>query len=298
MVARRKSRSTTTADSTIVGLVRHHPGFRSRHSRHRRDIWVYLPPGYQQSRQRYPVLYCQDGQNMMDRRTAFLGIEWELDEALEAGIPSGEIAPLIAVCVANTPARRDEYTPTPDPFEGGGKARRYLRFMREELMPFIDRRYRTRRGARNTGVLGSSLGGLLSLHIALHHAHTFGRVAALSPSLWWDHGEILARLAHNGPPPKARLWLDMGTREGPVSKRGGSAAIHATRLARDLLIARGMKLDHTLKYIEAPCGTHNEAAWAARLPWILRFLYPGPIPCWLPPSSRAAPRPIPWQDPI
>ena len=110
--------------STVVGHVRHYPGFRSRHTGYQRDIWVYLPPGYfAERRQRYPVLYCQDGQNMMDRVTSYLGVEWELDEALDAGIRAREITPLIAVCVANTPSRYAEYTPTIDPYEGGGRAR-------------------------------------------------------------------------------------------------------------------------------------------------------------------------------
>ncbi len=283
-------------ESTIAGDVRAHLDFPSRHTGQVRDVLVYLPPGYDHdARRRYPVLYCQDGQNMMDAATAFLGVEWRLDETLESGIDRGEIAPLIAVCVANTPARAEEYTPVVDPVVGGGQADRYIAFLREELMPFVDACYRTRGGPRATGLLGSSLGGLLALHGALDHWRTFGRVAAISPSFWWAAGEILDRMARVRPGGNARLWIDMGTREGGQLGQAISPdpMIYAGRWARDLLVAGGMRLDDDLKYVEAPCAEHTEGAWAERLPWVLRYLFPGPVPTGLPWSARAAPA-KPW----
>lgn len=284
------------ARSTIVGDVRVHLDFPSEITGLTRDVLVYLPPNYEVAKgERYPVLYCQDGQNMMDRATAFLGVEWELDEALEAGIEGGEIAPLIAVCVENSKARADEYTPVVDRVTGGGGADRYLAFMREELMSFIDRAYRTKRGPANTGILGSSLGGLLSMHAALDHGDAFGRVAAISPSLWWAEGEILDRMAYVTPCKGVRLWIDMGTREGGHGSRPVTPdpMIYASRWARDLLVAGGMVLDSDLRYVEAARAEHTERDWAARLPEVLRFLFPGENTGRLPWSARAA-VPKPW----
>ncbi len=282
--------------STIAGDVRAHLDFPSAITGLSRDVLVYLPPSYEDERgQRYPVVYCQDGQNMMDRATAFLGVEWGLDEALEAGIGEGEIAPLIAVCVENSKARADEYTPVVDQVTGGGGADRYLAFVREELMPFIDRAYRTKRGPANTGILGSSLGGLLSLHAALDHGDAFGRIAAISPSLWWAEGEILDRMAFATPRRGVRLWIDMGTREGGHGSRPVTPdpMIYASRWARDLLVAGGMVLDSDLRYVEAALAEHTERDWAARLPGVLRFLFPGEKTGRLPWSARAA-VPKPW----
>lgn len=275
---------------TIVGNVRHFTGVRSEVLDNQRDVWVYLPAGYDgRARRRYPVLYCQDGQNMMDAATAFLGVEWQLDECLEQGIAAGEIEPLIAVCVSNTPRRAYEYTPVRDSIMGGGGADAYVRFLTEELKPLIDERFRTLPEPEHTGTIGSSLGGLLSLHIALNHSHRFGRVGAVSPSYGWAQGEILQRMAALRTPPPVRLWIDMGTREGP-SHLHPNPLVQAGRFARNMLMAAGMRLDGDLAYIEAPFSDHNEAAWASRLPKIMRFLFPGPNLATQTRSTRAAVR--------
>src|SRR5579871_4912540 len=136
-----------------------------------RDIIVYLPPGYEtEKRKRYPVLYMQDGQNLFDDATSFLG-EWHLDETAQALIPAKEIAPLIIVGIYNAGIHRiDEYTPARDPkMSMGGQADLYGRMLVEELKPFIDRRYRTLKDAAHTGLGGSSLGGLVSLYLGLKH---------------------------------------------------------------------------------------------------------------------------------
>src|SRR5690349_12216963 len=142
-----------------------HRGFASQLLSSRRDIAVYLPPGYEESRDRYPVFYLQDGQNLFDPATAFGGQDWHAGETADAMFSRGEIRPVILVGIYNTGVHRiSEYTPTRDRrLRKGGKADRYARMLAREIKPFIDREYRTLRGAPNAAVGGSSLGALASL---------------------------------------------------------------------------------------------------------------------------------------
>ena len=147
------------------GRIRLHSRFPSRYLSTPRDIVVYLPPGYDSDGQNHSVLYLQDGQNLFDPATAFMGQDWRADVTADYLILNGNIEPLILVGVYNTGVRRiSEYTPTKDPRRRkGGKGDRYAQMLARELKPFIDREYRTNRACAHTGVGGSSLGGLVSL---------------------------------------------------------------------------------------------------------------------------------------
>jgi predicted alpha/beta superfamily hydrolase len=236
-----------------------------------RGLQVWLPPGYEAGgRERYPVLYLQDGQNVFDSAAA--GAEWQVDEAAQAGVTSGRLAPFIVVAVDNTAERIHDYTPTAmrlspgGPLQGGG-AGAYSRYLIEELKPFIDAHYRTEPDARHTAVGGSSLGGLLSLWLAIHHADTFGAALVVSPSVWWDGAFALRDLGESRWPQasRPRLWLDVGGREG-------GDTLDDARHLRDALHAKGWG-DGVLRYLEAPEGAHDEASWALRVPAMLEFLY-------------------------
>jgi predicted alpha/beta superfamily hydrolase len=260
---------------TLTGEFRTHKNFHSRYLRSDRDVLVYLPPGYDaDKKKRYPVLYLHDGQNLFDGATSFIkGAEWGVDETAQRLITGGAIEPLIIVGVYNTGRDRvDEYTPTVDAkYKAGGKADLYGRMLVEELKPFIDSEYRTRRDAKQTGLGGSSLGGLVSLYLALKYPQTFGRVAVVSPSVWWDNKMIVREVEALKKRPRLHIWLDMGTKEG------GNEAEEQTRNARtlrDALVRKGWKEGSDLKYFEAEGAEHNERAWAARVEPMLRFLFP------------------------
>jgi predicted alpha/beta superfamily hydrolase len=262
-------------EHTLTGEFRAHKNFHSRFLPSDRDVLVYLPPGYDaDKKKRYPVLYLHDGQNLFDGATSFIkGAEWGVDETAQRLITGGAIEPLIIVGVYNTGRDRvDEYTPTADArYKAGGKADLYGRMLVEELKPFIDSEYRTRRDAKQTGLGGSSLGGLVSLYLALKYPRTFGRVAVVSPSVWWDDRVIVREVEALKKRPRLRIWLDMGTKEG------GNEAEEQTRNARalrDALVRKGWKEGSDLKYFEAEGAEHNERAWAARVEPMLRFLFP------------------------
>ena len=235
-----------------------------------RVVSVYLPPQYlEQEERRFPVLYLQDGQNLFDGRTSYIaGKTWNANTTADRLTEAGEIEPLILVGVANTGLRRiAEYTPTRDYKMGGGEGRSYGRLLIEELKPLIDRSYRTLPEAKNTGVGGSSLGGLISLYLGFAHPEVFGKVAVMSPSLWWDHRSIFNAIEQQVTKPELRIWLDMGTAEGTRPVRD------ADMLER-LLVKRGWKIGVDLAYVKAQDAVHDERAWSERFGDVLRFLFP------------------------
>lgn len=262
------NRAVPSADE---GTYQRHTGFHSEFLAKDRDIIVYLPPCYDAGEpKRYPVLYLQDGQNLFDGATAFIfGQHWHVGETADALITEGSVEPLIIVGVYNAGEKRvDEYTPTKDRRRRiGGQADLYGRFIVEELKPFIDARYRTLRDARNTGLGGSSLGGLVTLHLGIKYPHVFGKLAVLSPSIWWDRRVILSKVRTLESKPEVRVWIDVGTEEG-------SYAVKDAGLLRDALVASGWVLDSDLRYLEAEGARHNELAWAERVAPVLKFLFP------------------------
>jgi predicted alpha/beta superfamily hydrolase len=249
------------------GRLRIHPRFVTKYLSSSRDLIVYVPPGYDgDGERRHPVLYLQDGQNLFDPATAFGGQDWRVDETVDALIEQGVIEPIIVVGVYNAGVRRiSEYTPTRDKTrKKGGKGDRYAQMLAREAKPFLDREYRTRR--HDAAVGGSSLGGLVALEAALLYPRIFRKAAVLSPSVWWDNRSILRLVNQYDAPERPRLWLDAGTAEA-------EEVIPDLRLLRDALTAKGWCPGETLGYAEIDGADHSEAAWAARLPDVLRFLY-------------------------
>ena len=251
--------------------IRLHPRFASRYLSTPRDIVVYLPPGYDSGTAPCPVLYLQDGQNLFDPHTAFGGQDWHADVTADDLILRGAIEPLIVVGIYNTGVRRvSEYTPTKDPRRRkGGKGDRYAKMMAQELKPFIDREYRTRRSAAHNGVGGSSLGALVSLETGLLYPRVFGRLAILSPSVWWDNRSILEMVRAYKFESRARIWLDSGTDEGDAPHQ----SLADLKLLRDALKEKGWREGVDLHCREVPGAGHHERAWGARFGDVLQYLF-------------------------
>ena len=249
--------------------LRRHEQFHSEFLKHDRDVLVWLPPGYHHDVQRYPVLYMHDGQNLFEPETAFQkGEHWRLSETATELIDGGAIEPLIIVGIYNTGAsRKEEYTPTRDAKLGGGHADDYGRMIIDELKPLIDRTYRTRPEREYTGLGGSSLGGLVTLYLGFRHPNVFGRLAALSPSVWWNYRSILKTIRQARSKPRSRIWVDMGTAE---AKRG----IDDARLLKAALVGLGFVDGVDLHYAEYEGAEHTETAWAERVGPMLKWLFP------------------------
>lgn len=251
--------------------LRKHPGFASTFLSDPRDVIIYLPPGYDADpTRRYPVLYLHDGQNLFDGATAFVrGQDWRVDDTAERLIRDRLIEPLIIVGIHNTGEHRiEEYTPSRDRRErAGGEADAYGHMLTEELKPFIDRTYRTLNDTSHTGLGGSSLGGLVTLYLGLRRPHVFGKLAVLSPSVWWDDKVILKLIRMTAPKQRPFIWLDIGTGEG-------GRTVRDARALRNELQRAGWQSGVDLQYSEIPDAEHNEAAWASRVGPFLTFLFP------------------------
>jgi predicted alpha/beta superfamily hydrolase len=245
--------------------------FRSRWLPSRRDVIVYLPKVYfSEPAHRFPVFYLHDGQNVFDGRTSYVANHtWRAVETTDFLTDAGAIEPVILVGVANTGVKRmAEYTPTRDPRLGGGAGDRYGRLLVHELKPLIDDEFRTLTGPEHTGLGGASLGGLISLALGIEYPQVFGKLAVMSPSVWWNQRSILNivssyRTGHTRP----KIWLDMGTAEGLRHLRD-------TDLLHRRLVLRGWRDGASMEYLRVEGGLHTEDAWAARFARTLEFLFP------------------------
>src|SRR5262245_1633036 len=239
--------------------------------KNRRTIDVYLPSSYPSGR-RYPVVYMQDGQNLSDPATAFAGT-WDLEGALERLAASGLDA--IVVGIHNMgDARLAEYSPFPDRRHSGGGADGYLAFLTATIKPRIDRLFRTRVDREETAILGSSMGGLVSLYAYFRCPAIFGRAGAMSPSIWFGQGAILDFIKEARTPPSGRIYLDVGMHEGAGTVRDArrlGRLLVQKRFTRDRRGRRGGGRSR-LRYVEDPRGRHTEGDWARRLPGALEFL--------------------------
>ena len=258
------------ASSSLKSRLRLHRQFPSELMDETRDFMVYLPPMYEaEANRRYPTLYLQDGQNLFDPDTSFIpGKYWRVGETADELIMTGAIEPLLIVGIYNTGERRiDEYTHIEDNRLGGGRADAYGQMLVEELKPLVDHRYRTLPGSENCGLGGSSLGGLVSMYLGLRYTRVFGKLAAMSPSVWWRNRAILKTVAQLKRKPALRIWLDIGTRE---SQR----ALPDARALKTALANKGWKLGEDLYYTEVEGGHHDEVAWSQRVAPMLKFLFP------------------------
>ncbi len=243
---------------TVAGTLIVWTDFYSPELDNERDVLVYLPPSYAHSERRYPVLYMHDGQNLFDSGTSFAGVEWGVDETMEA--LASENIEAIVVGLSNMGEERvAEYNPFPHVWQGRGD--RYVRFLAETVKPKIDADFRTLPNREQTGILGSSMGGLISLYAFFYAPETFGFAGVMSPSLWVGGGAI-----HNAveaaPFTPGKIYLDNGSRE-PSARRMNA-----------LLLKKGYRKETDLRFYSEPEGEHTESAWARRLPDALRFLLP------------------------
>jgi predicted alpha/beta superfamily hydrolase len=238
-----------------------------------RLLRVWLPPDYDGwGDTRYPVLYLNDGQNLFEPATAFAGVHWQVGETATRLIAEEKIRPLIIVGIDNTKNRASEYIPynSKDPKVPNAKGSCYPDFLQREVMPLIEERYAVLTGPENTGLGGSSLGGLITLYTQLAASGVFGRLLIESPSLFVANGKILRQSARVRNWPQ-RVYLGVGTQEVGNAEKDAKTVEYVRELESILHLA-GLD-DQRLKVVIEQGAGHNEAAWAARFPEALKFLF-------------------------
>lgn len=218
-----------------------------------RRIWIYLPPNYHKTKKRYPVIYMQDGQNLFDDATSFSG-EWGVDETLNRFGEKGELSAIVVGIDNGGSERLDEYSPWEnDKYKKGGKGSLYLEFLVKTLKPFIDKSFRTYRGPKNTAVIGSSMGGLISFYAGIKYPQIFGKVGVFSPSFWFSDKNLMAYMNRNHKNLKhSKFYFVAGANEGddmPGHIREVEKKLLQFIPAKDIHV----KIDQD--------GTHSEGYW-------------------------------------
>jgi len=271
------SHYTSRPDHFISGIVRVAPALHSPQLRNQRDLLVYLPPSYHHSQQRYPVIYMHDGQNLFDNATSFAG-EWGVDETMEQLAHSSGLEAIIVGIPNAGEARLAEYTPFRDRHLGGGRGDAYLDFIVHTVKPLIDHDFRTLPGRRTTGIMGSSLGGLISLYAFFARGGAFGFAGVMSPSLWFAQEAIFDFVEASAFWP-GKLYLDAGTRElgeqpgGRLHRATASRRYYASvRRMKGILVRKGYRPLRDLMHVEEQWAGHSESSWGRRLGPALRFL--------------------------
>lgn len=233
-----------------------------------RRILIYLPPDYETTQKRYPVLYMHDGQNLFDNATSFSG-EWEVDESLNELQAQGDYG-CIVVGIDNGGALRiDELAPWVNAsYNEGGEGDKYVDFIVETLKPFVDQNYRTLPGRDYTGIMGSSLGGLISQYGAIEHEDVFSKAGILSPAFWFNDPEIFDHSANTPKTGPMRVYQYAGQQED-----NGSVVDDVNQM-ESVLLNNGFGAGELFKSIN-PNGQHSEPYWRAEFPDAYKWLFAG-----------------------
>lgn len=228
-----------------------------------RKLRVYFPPGYADSKKRYPVLYMHDGQNLFDDATSFVG-EWKVDETLNALSKSHGLE-LIVVGIDNGQDKRmNELSPWQNDEFGDAEGEYYLEFITDVVKPYIDTNFRTRPEAEYTAIMGSSMGGLIS-HYAIHQRpDVFSKAGIFSPSYWFSD-QVYGFTANNPVPNSSRLYFLVGTKEGD------SMVSNMEKMVAQQLAQGHLPSNLVSKVVEG--AEHNESFWSEEFPEAILWLY-------------------------
>ncbi len=242
------------------------------------DVW--LPADYSKDK-KYAVLYMQDGQNLFNPKDAPEKVEWGIDETLQRLINEKKVRDTIVVGVWYSKDRLKEFSPE-KAFDyvnkrdaklnkyhmpPGGGSDNYLAFLVEELKPFIDKNYSTLTDREDTFVMGSSMGGLMSLYAIIEYPNVFGGAACMSTHFSLGDGVMVDYLEQNLPSPKEhKIYFDYGT-------LGLDSEYEPYMIRTDKAMSKkGYKKDENWKTIQFQGAAHNETSWSGRVDFPLTFL--------------------------
>lgn len=244
--------------NSITGNVKYHNDIYSPQLDNVRDMIVWLPPSYNtQISKRYPVLYLHDGQNVFDPSTSFLGIDWQLDETVTSLIEKDKLKEIIMVGIYNTDDRTSEYRP----IQNGEK---YSKFLIDTVKPFIDSTYRTLTNSSNTAVMGSSMGGLISFHLAWEFPEIFSMAGCLSPAFLVDNEEIVKRVKKTEKEKSIKLVITNGTVDLETELQPA--------ITKMINVLMDKEFDNIIYEIFED-AKHNEPAWAKQVEIPLLYFF-------------------------
>lgn len=219
-----------------------------------RRIWVYLPPNYDSTTKKYPVIYMHDGQNLFDNATSFSG-EWGVDETMNQLAQSNNIEAIIVGIDNGGDARLDEYSPWKNTkYQKGGEGNQYIDFITQTLKPYIDKRYRTLTQPKNTALIGSSMGGLISLYGGVKYPQVFGKIGIFSPAFWFVSKDLNYFINQNrNNLRQSKFYFVAGQNEDDGMPK-------EIENIKDLLLQKKVPAQNISVKIDAD-GTHSESYW-------------------------------------
>jgi len=254
----------------------------------KRKVRIYLPPCYEVTTDTaYPVVYMHDGQNLFDKSDAAYGEIWNAHGAVESLInETFKGAIIIGIDNAEGLYRLDEYSPwistEVEVLKGlnlgdrkvGGYGKFYGDFILQTLKPWVDRTYRTKPSRENTAIIGSSMGGYISLYLGATYPHVFGMVGAFSTAAWFNQNALLTCLKDIDLSLPTRWYLDVGTKEtsNEAISHFNELYVSGSQEIVNTLTERGVSLEFILFVVDEG-GIHNEKDWARRLPHALKWLF-------------------------
>ncbi|EFC41786.1 esterase [Naegleria gruberi] len=242
-----------------------------------RNISLYLPPSYfeNQAKTFDNLLIMHDGQNLFDPATAFLNQAWMIQNTLDPLItsmdPSYAMEEIIVIGIDNTPDRLNEYTYSKDKDYGGGKGDLYLDFIEHEVLPYLLAKFSQRWVLRNDklGILGSSLGGLISCYAGWTRSSIYSKIGCMSSSFWWNNQDFNNTIL-NRPytPSNINIYLDSGD-----SGDGNDDVIQTQTVTKHILNKGSFKLNQNVYYYLDKGASHNEYYWGRRFHEPMLALY-------------------------
>lgn len=248
------------------------------------NLRIYLPKDYNDSKEAFKVIYMHDGQNLFESENAAYGVPWKVDEVIdeytnktnENYIIVGIDNPGMERYSFYSPWKYEDKYPEIGQRVGfdeslGGRGNEYGEFIANELLPYINSSYKVLEGPEHTTILGSSMGGIISLYVGISYPEFFGRVGALSTAVWFDETDLLkyARNASEG----LKIYSDIGTNEtsGGVIKSFPEIYLYGAIALNESLLASSIN-EENLKFVIDEGGEHNEETWNKRLPEIFDWL--------------------------
>ena len=232
-----------------------------------RKIWIYLPPDYETSGKRYPVIYMHDGQNLFDDFTSFSG-EWRVDETLnDIYKETGKSAIVIGIDNGGD-KRLAEYSPwNNEKYKTTGEGDLYVDFLAKTLKPYIDKTFRTQKQSSRTIILGSSMGGLISLYASAKYPSVFGKAGIFSPAFWFVSKDLKMFLNINKNNLKhSKFYFVAGKNED-------ESMVPEIETVNQLLLKKSVPEKNIVLKIDED-GTHSESYWKrelkAGLIWLLQ----------------------------